>query len=485
MKVSEVLGKFSLGNSVAEFDELLEDYFIETEPFNALINDRVDIIAGDKGTGKTAIYKAIQKKYSSIKELDGIEVIPGFNITGSPIFQRLTRESAMTEAQYSSLWKAYILSLVGNWIIAVFGADTNEYIKKLDEVLTQTGLKSMDETPSTVFSKIMNTIRKAFNPSSTEVTFTFSETGIPIVSQKLYYEEKEKITKEIPHEEALLLVNKCLESLDWSVWVVLDRLDEAFQGFPLIEIPALRALFRTYLDMNEFSRIRIKLFVRRDLFRKVTKGGFVNLTHINSRKIEIIWDDEDILNLLCKRIRENRKILALPDDRRLTDSELFYRLFPSQIDTGDRKPETWNWIMSRIRDSNDVKPPRNIIDLINKAREAQIRKEERSERVYGATEPLIEADSIKKGLERLSSDRVEDTLLAEAADYAEYIEKFRGNKSEYDLDSICKLFKLPKEKTSQIIKELSDLGFLESLGTTYKIPMLYRDGLSIVQGKAF
>ena len=468
---------------MAEFDDMLKDYFIATEPFNALVNNRVDIIAGDKGTGKTAIYKAIQQRYSKIKELNGIEVIPGFNITGNPIFQRLTHEQILTEAQYASFWKAYILSLIGNWIITIFGSDANQNLKKLNEVLIQTGLKSLDETPSTVFSKLVNLVRKAF-PSSAEISFTFSETGIPIITPKVNFENKSEIQEEIPHEDALRLLNTCLESIDWSVWVVLDRLDEAFQGFPQIEIPALRALFRTYLDMNEFSNISLKLFVRRDLFRKITKGGFVNLSHINSRKIEIVWDDEDILSLFCKRLRENEKLLG-KSIKEISDIELFYRIFPRQIDPGDRKPETWNWIISRIRDANNVKPPRNIIDLINKAREAQIRKEDRANREFISGNILIESDSIKKGLERLSTDRVEDTLLAEANEYAEYIEKFRGNKSEYDFDSIKSLFKLSKEKTQVIIKELSDIGFLESLGTSYKIPMLYRDGLNIVQGKSF
>jgi hypothetical protein len=30
-----------------------------------------------------------------------------------------------------------------------------------------------------------------------------------------------------------------------------------------------------------------------------------------------------------------------------------------------------------------------------------------------------------------------------------------------------------------------DMGFLERTGETYKVPMLYRDGLNIKQGKAF
>src|ERR1035438_6628504 len=74
----------------------------------------------------------------------------------------------------------------------------------------------------------------------------------------------------IPHEKALGMLNEALDEVDLTVWIVLDRLDEAFQGFPSVEIPALRALFRTYLDLNAYPRIRLKLFVRNDVFRKVT-----------------------------------------------------------------------------------------------------------------------------------------------------------------------------------------------------------------------
>jgi len=56
MKMKDVLKELNLGYSVAEFDEELENYFVETEPFRALINNRADVVAGDKGTGKTAIF---------------------------------------------------------------------------------------------------------------------------------------------------------------------------------------------------------------------------------------------------------------------------------------------------------------------------------------------------------------------------------------------------------------------------------------------
>jgi ABC-type amino acid transport substrate-binding protein len=56
MHIKQILTKLDLGNSVAEYDTSLEKYFVETETFRALVTNRVDIVAGDKGTGKTAVY---------------------------------------------------------------------------------------------------------------------------------------------------------------------------------------------------------------------------------------------------------------------------------------------------------------------------------------------------------------------------------------------------------------------------------------------
>ena len=141
--------------------------------------------------------------------------------------------------------------------------------------------------------------------------------------------------------------------------------------------------------------------------------------------------------------------------------------------------------MSRIRDGNHVKPPRNLIDLVIKAREAQLRREDRDPRQFERLAPVIEADSIRRGLARLSADRVEDTLLAEAGESAPLIERFRGAKSEHDLGSLASLLGVSLDQVPAAVKPLLDIGFLEQVGITYKVPLLYRDGLDISQGKAF
>jgi hypothetical protein len=52
MEVKALLRQLDLGNSVAEFDQALERYFVETETFRALVLNRADVIRRRKGHGK-------------------------------------------------------------------------------------------------------------------------------------------------------------------------------------------------------------------------------------------------------------------------------------------------------------------------------------------------------------------------------------------------------------------------------------------------
>jgi hypothetical protein len=98
---------------------------------------------------------------------------------------------------------------------------------------------------------------------------------------------------------------------------------------------------------------------------------------------------------------------------------------------------------------------------------------------------LIGADSLKRGLEALSNERVEDTLLAEAGEYAPLVERFRGGKAEHNLESLAATLGISDEDAKGILQPLKEIGFLESVGANYKVPMLYRSGLAITQGAAF
>lgn len=483
MDGKDLVQMISLGASVAEFDDDLENYFIETGTFASVIADGGDIISGDKGTGKTAIYRILKRNYRAYPELSAVEIVDAFNPQGDPVFQRLTHGPDLTEDQYRTFWKAYIFSLVGNWLIDIYGVSSSE-MRELKNTLDYLGLAATDVTPETVFGNLHGLVTKLTKPKSVEVGLAVTETGMPIVTPKVEL-GPDRITGEIIFNgDFLRVLDSAVRSVDLTAWVLFDRLDEAFSGHQDIEIPALRALLRTYLDLTNLRNLKLKLFLRKDLFRRVTKGGFVNLTHINSRKIDIVWDEEDLIDMVVRRILQNEEFKKIAGEL-IDNDRIFSMLLPEQIDAGAGKPTTKTWIMGRIRDGNNNRPPRNMIDLLNKARDAQMRKEQRQPREVDPTSgPIIEADSVKRAFTQLSEQRVQDTLIAEATDLVEVIQHFRDGKSEHNSESLREAIGIVADY-AQTVQSLVDIGFLEEFGQNHKIPMLYRDGLRIKQGKAF
>lgn len=484
--IRELINSLDLGSSVAEFDDQLESYFVETLSFRELIEDKKDIVAGDKGTGKTAMFKILQKRYAQTSTLKSVVVLQAFNPKGNPIFQQLVERGALDEGEYIKFWKAFVLSIVGNWLLRYNKPARKSNLAKLDQLLRGLELRSESDSPASIMEKTVAKIGSFFRWKSAELKVATTAEGEFSFTPKVEFkDDPQKEEPNISVEAALSLLNCCLDDLKKKAWVAIDRLDEAFQGYPNIEIPALRALFRAYLDLLDFNNLKLKLFVRRDLFGKIIQGGFVNLTHINAKKIDIIWDEDDLLSLLCKRIRKNEAFISSLLNGKKSDQQIFSVIFPEQVDQGARKPATWTWMMGRIRDGNDIKPPRNLIDLVSIARDAQLRREDREPRQYEVGIPVIESDSLRRALTQLSETRVTDTLLAEAGQFTQTIEKFRRGKAEHSTASLAKLLGIEPTEVPAAVRPLKELGFLEEAGGTYKIPMLYRGGLEITQGKAF
>jgi hypothetical protein len=489
MGMKEVLAKLEVGSSVAEFDAHLQSYFIETQIYQNFVNDRHDIVSGAKGAGKSAIYRVVKARYRAVGEISDVEIVSGFNDTGNPVFQRLTQSRILSEGQYITIWKAYLAALVGNYVLDVVESGFSDDTRRLDALLRHTGLRSEDTGAQTIFSKLANLVKKYTNPSATEHSITFTEHGVPVIGTRIEFAEVSDAVIEgdqIETETILEVLNRCLAVLDLKVWVVLDRLDEAFAGYADIEVPALRALLRTYLDLQSYDHVRLKMFLRSDLFRRIVRGGFVNMTHVNAKRVNIEWSAEDLKSLLCNRIRSSTQFLeAIGLSFDVSDDVIISRIFPEKVDPGEKRPDTWNWITTRIADGNGLMSPRNLIDLVNKAKEYQAKREEREPRNFEDDEPILESDAIKRALIALSTLRVEDTLLAESDHLSAHIERFRNGKAEHNMQSLQQVLRLEGDELAEIIEELKFIGFLYEIGSSYKIPMLYRGGLSMTQGKAF
>lgn len=489
MQVKALLETLDMGTSSAEFDTYLEQYFVETQPFRDLINNRIDVVAGDKGTGKTALYRMLDAQNSELYSLNGIVVITGFNPAGEPIFKGLIDDEVLAEGEYIEVWKVFVLALLGNRVLDDNPEDFTEDMKKLDSLLRRANLRTEtaeDSSPVSIFARLRAWIGRV---KSIGTTVTVNEQGTPAITPRIEFTGERDEPEERPPiriRDALRLLNNILTGFGTTVWLALDRLDEAFQGYAEVQVPALRALLRAYLDLQEFDRIKLKLFTRRDLFSVITSGNFVNLTHINARKIEIRWENEDLFELLCQRIATSDRFIQELGAETWTNDQLFGAVLPQRFTTAINGQATWIWMLSRIRDGNGVCAPRNLIDLVKKAIEFQLSAERRSPREYNAGEPLISANCLKKAYEALSEERVNDTLKAEAGTtIASYIDRFDGAKAEHNEESIARILALSLDEGRAIIPRLKELGLFEQVGTSYKIPPLYRPGLHIIKGRAF
>jgi hypothetical protein len=487
MNVRDALQKLEFGNPVAEYDKGLQNYFLITQSYLALINGEADLIAGDKGTGKTAIFQYIRRNFANEPSLAGIEIVTGFNPSGEPLFRKLGTEGSLPELQYVAIWKMYFLSLAGNWLLNSSKGKRLSSLQKLDALLNRLELRSEDNNASFIFTNVLGWVRR-LRPKIEVSPDPTSPIGV--ATSIVFYQSQPTIEtispEEISYGQAFALLDSALSEQKKMVWVVIDRLDEAFVGLPDVEKPALRALLRTYLDLMDCEHLQMKLFLRKDLFRKLIEGGFVNLTHLNARKFEIIWDDEDLLALFAQRVHKSHEFMQMFGAVNATDQELFKLIFPEKMDAGKNRPYTWNWILTQIRDGNGVKSPRNLVDLTRIAQEEQLRREQRSPRKYSAATPIIEIESLKKALARLSQRRIEDTLLAEyGRDVQRAILAFKNGKSDHNESSLCRLFGFDASEARRTVEVLSEIGFLELDSNIYRVPDLYRAGLNIAHGKAF
>ena len=137
-------------------------------------------------------------------------------------------------------------------------------------------------------------------------------------------------------------------------------------------------------------RVSLSRFSSRDdVWKRITSTGFREASHV-TKSITITWDKKSLLNLVIRRALHNEAVRAFYDVDSaavLASSEaqenLFYPyIFPSQVDLGERKSNTLDWMLSRTADGTGETAPRELIHLLSAARDEQLKSLE-----MGAPEP--------------------------------------------------------------------------------------------------
>ena len=394
MNKQEVLARTSFGQRIAEDEvDTLNSYFVETEQWRKVSSGQVDIVYGPKGSGKSALYALLRKNQDELLK-DGIFLAPGENVRGTPIFEALVSDPPASEDQFRGLWKLYFLSLLGTALrLAKIGG---EIAKQLDSKLEEVGLVNSEWSLKRSFRAALDYVKRiesvtgsvkvdpaTSQPAGVEAKVTLREPGTE--ERKVGY---------ISADSLLELADKALTEHTLKFWFVMDRLDVAFADTPQLEENALRALFRVYRDMAALESIKLKIFLRDDIWARITSAGFREASHI-TQSITITWDQKSLLNLVVRRLLHNdaiREFYHVGLEKVLANSAeqetLFYRIFPNQVDAGEKKLTTLEWLMTRTADGTGKTAPRELIHLLSAARDHQLKLME-----MGAGEPGAKCSS--------------------------------------------------------------------------------------------
>jgi|HubBroStandDraft_6_1064221.scaffolds.fasta_scaffold38122_2 hypothetical protein len=493
MNKREVLAATTFGQRIAELEaDALISYFVETEQWRKVISGDVDVVYGPKGSGKSALYALLRKNKDELLKR-AVVLAAGENVRGAPVFADLVADPPASEEQFRGLWKLYFLSLTGTALR--LSNITNEPARELVSILEKEGLIGLDWSLRSMLKGALDYARRIDSvagglklnsatglPDGVECKITLREPGIE--SRKLGF---------ISADSLLQIADQAFSALGANFWIILDRLDVAFAESETLESNALRALFRVYSDMQGLNNIRLKIFLRDDVWKRIASTGFREASHI-TKSITITWDERSLLHLVIRRALHNEAIRSFYKvdppvvlSSAAEQEKLFYRIFPLQVDSGERKSTTLDWLLTRTRDGTGNTAPRELIHLLSEARDQQLESLERGDNEPDG-ENLFDRNALKAALPEVSKVRFQQTLCAEHPRLKPFLDKLEREKTQQTAASLAKIWAVSEADALTKAERLTEVGFFQKRGSKeqpqFWVPFLYRDALNLVQGQA-
>ena len=219
-----------------------------------------------------------------------------------------------------------------------------------------------------------------------------------------------------------------LRERDRWIFVGYDELD-TLGGFDWrLTTTLVRGLVAFWSDYSRrWRRIRAKIFLRSDLFRRHAGMGTADFAKLAANRAELVWSDTAILGMLVKRIANTSEGLAdycrrakipldddddvlglLPRMEGASDARpLLERMAGEYMGAGRKKGYVHNWVLDHPRDGNRQVSPRTLVRLIEQAAHKDAPNQDlRPPR-------LIHPTALRQALDDVSRDHVQQATTSE------------------------------------------------------------------------
>ncbi|MCB2101021.1 MAG: hypothetical protein KDE22_09145, partial [Rhodobacterales bacterium] len=270
MEKLQLLRELNFGSQVAE-DEVarLQEYFVQTDQWSRIERGEIDIVRGEKGAGKSALYLLLDKIREELFDR-GVLTVSAENPRGATVFRDLVSDPPTTEREFIILWKIYIISLIAHQMrgYGIDGGDANVVFGALEDA----GLLEREINLAGLLRSAQNVARRLLGISAIEAELSLDPSGTPtgIIGRISLSEPSPELRSAgINSIDGMLTkFNNTLRDSGYTIWVLLDRLDVAFADSHDLEANAIRALIRTYSDFQSFDGISLKIFLREDIWKR-------------------------------------------------------------------------------------------------------------------------------------------------------------------------------------------------------------------------
>ncbi len=301
------LESFAFGSVEAKDDQMLIHCPVPTAAMSELLGGSKDIVLGYRGTGKSAIVRLLAEKKLSFNvenEWKSLVVVLDEEFDYRAIREHLLKhaEDDRSKAMMCRVvWEILVIYRVLQSVQENIGAGDstiNEFIKEIDILL---GVSVKKPTLIQILLSHKKKVGVKLDTNLPNIVDFYA--GLEPGQIEATPEEKNTILKLADYKKYL---NRFLHDHQTTLNVLFDRLDDfVVQEEYSVQKALLQGLLATQVNYREkYPRIKIKAFLRTDLFQRLDLNEF-GPDKVLSRCVELKWTPSEIKNFLGKRIAHN------------------------------------------------------------------------------------------------------------------------------------------------------------------------------------
>ncbi len=301
------LQSFDFGDAEARDDQLLGLCPVPTGSISEFLNNKKDIVVGFRGAGKSAIVRLLLEQKLAFKEEDDFRsllVCLDEEFDYRAIRERLLKAVDSERERLLSCRIVWELLLIYRSLqtvrshLADGDSTIREHLREIDILL---GVS--EQKPKLL--EILLSHKKKIGVKL--------DANLPHIFDIYAGVEPSLDVKQEPYEANVLklveykrYLNRILQEHKINLYVLFDRLDDfVFLEDYETQKKLLQGLLSTQLDYRQkYPRIKVKAFLRTDLFKKLDLNEF-GPDKIHARCVELHWSPSELKHFLAKRVAHN------------------------------------------------------------------------------------------------------------------------------------------------------------------------------------